>query len=306
MLKAAIFLIFLLINQSVAPRSPDAIDLNKFDFDPNSPQFWNSMRVMPVKFLDKTDNYLSAVFASDYVLKNITFVLPPKLEKEQGHQAVFFQQGKGWEEQIDRKTFLKKFKRDYWLTTYVTTEGENIIIDAHQFKNWQALKTSYASHPDHPRRSVNSPEFWEDIRKTLGVFYDVKGDKAYWIFLNPIEKNEPFIESDYQYISLLNGYLLEKRITKVNRTFDFRILEQGVLTLQKNTVFDKSELEIDKPRRVLNVIIFDGKLRLRPISVDKEYFVANAAKEFWICFYDSKYQSIVRLAQAADEDPNKK
>ncbi len=306
MLKSAIFLIILLISQSVAPRSPDSADLSKFDFDPNSPQFWNSMRVMPVKFLDKTGDQLSAVFASDYFLKNITFVLPPEPEKEQRLQTVFFEQGKGWEEKIDRKSFLKKFKKDYWLTTYLAIKEENIIIDAHQFKNWQALRVSYASHPDHLRRSVDSPEFWEDVRKTLGVFYDIQGDKAFWIFLNPVEKNEPFVKSDYQYINLLNGYLLERRITKINRTFDFRVLEQGVLNLQKNTVFDKSELEIDKPRKVLNVTIFDGKLRLRPISVDKEYFVANAAKEFWICFYDSKYQSIVRLVQAADEDPNKK
>ena len=103
---------------------------------------------------------------------------------------------------------------------------------------------------------------------------------------------------------LLNGQTILKRMTAY-QNFDVRIAEQGVLQIQPNTVFHKQEIENSKPRKVLKFTVTDGKLRLRPLVVDRDYFLKNYSKYLWVCFYDNKYQSLVRLVQTLEEKEQK-
>ena len=299
MFRPALFsILFLLFCKPVLPQDskPD-----NFSYDIKSLDFWNKARIMPVRFLDKVEDKqgntrFSGTFASDFVLEMVNFILPAGTE---GKDA-FFEQSKEWEEQIDRKTFLKKFKKDFWLITYLETGQDNIIVSGHQFKEWQAVKISYASHPDQLRRSIDNPDFWREMRLRVAFFYAFNEDKAYWMFLDAVNKAEPFTDSDHEFITLSNGSKSQKRLT-VNPLFDYRILEQGMFFIQKNTVFHKQEIENTKPRKVLKFTITDPKLRLRPVPTDREYFMVNHLKHFWVSFYDSKYQSLVRVVETIDE-----
>lgn len=302
MLKSAIFSILFLASGVIAsPQSPNSRDLLK---ESETTEFWNNIRVMPVQFLDKSNDqdgntHFSAIFASNFRVERINFILLTETGEEK--KNAFFKRGKEWEEEIDRKEFLKKFKKDFWLTTYLKTEQENIIIAAHQFKEWQALGLSYAGHPEHLRRNTHDLEFWQDIRMGIITFYAIEKDKAYWLFLKQIDKTEPLLETDRTLIPLANGKVVQKRLTAANEYADFRILEQGVFNIQKNTVFQKQETENSKPRKMLKLTIIDGKLRLRSLLLEKDYFLNNFSKHYWICFYDSKHQSLVRVVRAMEE-----
>ncbi|MDP3731347.1 MAG: hypothetical protein Q8R34_02530 [bacterium] len=298
MFKSVFFLIlFLVFCRNALPQDliPD-----KFAYDTNSLEFWNNARILPVRFLDKKDDregntYLSGIFASNYVLERTEFILP-------AHQKeyAFFEHNKEWEEQIDRKTFLKKYKKDFWLVTYFKAGTDNVIVNAHQFKQWESIKQSYASHPDQLRRSADHPDFWQDMRIKPAFFYAFDGDKAYWVFLETINNTEPYSESDHQILTLANNSTARKRILG-HSGFDVRILDQGMLFIQKNTVFHRQELENSKARKMLTFTLTDARLRLRPLLIDREYFVKNSPKHFWICFYDSKLQSLVRVVETIDK-----
>jgi len=305
MFKSAVFstIFFVFCNLSFS-QSADS----DFSFDnANTPEFWNSLRILPVQFLEKNEDKngsirLSAVFTNSFIVERIDFLL--LAEKKTENNPSFFEQSKNWEEEIDRKTFLKKFKKDYWLTTYLSGR-ENILVAAHQFQNWQALKSSYASHLNQFRKSVNDIEFWRDIRTKILYFYEIKEDKAYWLFLQPIDRTEPFLESDRQVISLSHNWTINKRTTS-NPLQDYRVLEQGVLEIQANTIYHRQEMENSKPRKVLKFTIIDSRFRLRPLVVEKDYFVDNFRKHFWICFYDIKSQSLVRIVEAFEKSAEEK
>lgn len=276
-------------------------------YDTNSPEFWSNVRQIPVQFLDKNKNktgdlVLSAMFSSNFVAEKIDFILPA----DKVNRASFFEENKEWEQQIDLKTFLKKFKKNYWLTTYLKVGRENVIISAHQFKNWRSLQASYASDPKQFKHSVNDPDFWKDLRMTLVLFYTVQENKAYWIFLEPLDKTEPVTKEDDQYLYLADNWRLKKRLTATNKLFDFRVIQQGVFYLKDNTVLQQQEMENEKARKVLNVTIFDAKLRLRSTPLDKDYFVKNSAKHFWICFYDYRYQALLRVVESLDHQEQTK
>lgn len=268
--------------------------------NPNHLEFWNNLRIMPVQFLDKRgdksgNTYFSAIFASSLVLEKVDFVLPSSDKQK----SVFFEQKNQWEEQIDRKTFLKKFKKDFWLTTYLKSGTDNIIISAHQFKQWQSLKISFASHPLQLRRNVDSIDFWQDIRMKVVFFHAFDDNKIYWMFLGPIAKTEPFIESDYKLVPLANKTIAHKRYTS-NPFNDFRVLDQGLFYTQKDTVFHKQEIENAKPWKVFKFTITDAKLRLRPLPTDMDYVQKNSSTRLWVCFYDSKNLGLSRVIEAAD------
>lgn len=306
MVKTAVFsIIFLIFFCSlVFPQNHNKT--GNIAYDGNAPEFWNNVRQMPVQFLEKEKDKMgninfSAVFASNLIVEKINFVFPLSKKEE----VAFFEEKKEWEEQIDFDLFLKKFKKDYWLTTYYKIGGENILLSAHQFKSWQSVKNSYAGNPEHLRRNVNDLDFWQDLRMTFVIFYAVEGKKCYWLFLDPIDKTAPFSKSDSEYFPLANGYVIKKRIANINKLFDFRVLQQGVLNLQENTVFHKQEMESEKARKVLKFTIFDAKLRLRPFPTDKGYFLENAANHFWICYYDSKFQTVTRLIESLDKQSKK-
>ena len=107
MLKSAIFSILFLMfcGTALSQDNPPSDSL----YDINSLEFWKRARVMPVRFLEKSEDdqsntRLSAIFASNYVLERINFILPVNSQKD-----AFFEQNNEWEEQIDRKRFLKRF-----------------------------------------------------------------------------------------------------------------------------------------------------------------------------------------------------
>lgn len=302
MFRPTIFFIFFVLFSGFSSSQSKVISQNKTITFQNSPEFWNNVRILPVKFLDKSKDQtghtrLSATFASSLVVERIDFVLMPEEQKELNS---FFEETKGWEEQIDQKEFLKKFKKDFWLTTYLKSGPENIVIGAHQFKNWQLLKRSFPTHPEQLRRSADNPDFWQEMRMRVVSFYAIEGEKAYWMFLDQVDKTEPFEKSDYESLPLVNGENIQKRPTAHPLT-DFRVLEQGVFQIQKNTVFHQQEIEDAKARKVLKFTLTETRLRLRSLVIDKEYFINNRSKHFWICFYDSKLQSLVRVVQAPEK-----
>ena len=310
MRKSALFSIVFLIFCGISfPQSPSPpISPNYKIRDENTPEFWNNLRIMPIQFLEKNEDKngrvrLSAVFASNFVVESIDFLL--LAEKKNESDPSFFEQKEDWEEQIDRKTFLKKFKRNYWITVYLEAGKENVLVAAHKFQSWPALKSSYASHPNQFRRSVNDVDFWKDIRIKMLYFYEIKDNKAYWLFLQSIDKTEPFSENDRQLISLPNGWMVYKRTT-TNHLQDFRAFEEGILQIQENTIYHRQEMENSKPRKVLKFTIIDSKLRLRPLEIEKKYFLENHQKHFWICFYDLKNQSLVRIVEALEKPREEK
>lgn len=300
MLRPAVLLVIFFIFCGIS--FSQSVDSDYSFVNENTPEFWNSLRILPVQFLEKEEEKngnvrLSAIFANSFVVERIDFLLPA--EKKNENNPSFFQQNKDWEEEVGRKTFLKKFKKNYWLATYLSGQS-NILIAAHQFQNWQNLKSSYASHPSQFRKSVNDIEFWKDIRMKMFYFYEIAEDKAYWIFLQPIDKTEPFSESDHQLVNLTKNWVINKRAT-ANPWQDFRVLEQGTLKIQTNTIYHQQEMESSKPRKVLKFTVIDSKFRLRPLVIEKGYFLKNYQKYFWICFYDVKNMSLVRIVQATEK-----
>lgn len=270
----------------------------------NSLEYWENLRIIPLRFFEKRSDeagniYLSAAFASNFTVEaeKINFVLSAAKE----NKPTFFEQSKEWEERIDQKTFLKKFKKDFWLTTYLKTERENIIVSVHQFKQWQSLKVSYATNPNRLQKNLTDPDFWKELRMRVVFVYKVAQDRVHWLFLSSIDKTEPFVKSDYELMSLDGDSSLVKKRQTVNQLRDFRILEQGIFLIQENTVFHKSVMENAKGWRVLKFNITDPRLRLRPLVVDREYFVKNASQLLWICFYDSRIKSLSRVVETLNE-----
>lgn len=292
--SAFLFIFFLVLNNS--PTTGETVLPKDGNFA--SQKFWANLRIMPVKFVEKENDEdgnirFSAIFASNLVSQNIDFVLPAKPVIED----VFFEENGDWKEKIDRKEFLKRFKKNFWLTTYLQEGDENIIVSAHQFKKWEAVKSSYAGHPERLRRSVDIPEFWEDLRMKVVFFYKAEKDRAYWLALDQIDPNEPVTPSDLEPVILADNSTVTKRVKSLDNSH-FRVSGQGVFFIQKNTVFNKQEMENSKPRKILKLTMGDSRLRLQSLPLDQNYFLQNLKKHFWTCFYDSQYDSLSRVIEA--------
>src|SRR3989344_4465415 len=102
MLRMALFSILFLAFCSIAlPQSANQNDLFQNN---NSPEFWNNLRVVPVRFLDKSEDEtgnirLSATFVSDvlYTVEKIDFILSAEPVDAGEDKIGFFKQEREWE-----------------------------------------------------------------------------------------------------------------------------------------------------------------------------------------------------------------
>lgn len=253
-----------------------------------NPRYFN---LLPVQFIAKDEDssgnlILTGDFASPLMSGLVKFKLPS------GQKDSFsIKKDDDWGEQIDRKRFLKKFKKGFWFVVYLASE-ENTICGAYQFKNWEALRSSFADDRDGATRAVDTLVLWERLRLRPLMFVEIKDNKAYWIFVSLV--SGPRTENDEVKIVLKNGMIANKRLLGKDGV-DGRIEDHGVYTLHKNTVFNTSEIESSKIK-IGSYSLFSN-FRVRAKLVDFNYFLEKSTTSIWFCFYDEKTNVIVRLIE---------
>lgn len=271
--------------------------------DRNSLAFFDNISQIPIKFLNrrKDTEVLVGQFASPTVLsyKQLEFNLSPEKKNEKN---LFFMVDGEWEEEVGRKIFLKKFKNDFWLTSYITVGQENVICEAHQFKNWESLRVSYAQGSK--SYSVDTTEFWQNVRTKLVYFYKldemnkisggVVDDGAYWLFVVPTGGIRS--ESDNIPVKLEDGRLVNKISMFADGT-EVRMVDNGIFLFDDKTIFHTTEIKISKLPRVRLANMEFGMLKVRSKPVEKKYFVDNLLNGSWLCFYDKENHKLLRVVE---------
>lgn len=259
--------------------------------DRSSLEFRSTISFVPVKFINKReDGTLIAQFSTRTMFEQMEFKLPRKLKRG------FFEMNGDWEVEISRRVFLKKFKKDFWLVSYVIDQNKDkLICEVSQFKVWQALNASFADS-DNPARSLDSLAYWLDMGSKEVYFYNIKSDKAYWVFaveadtISPNDRSETIkLDDGEHYINraLIHGGSM------------FKVIDHGVYVLDPHCVFNVVETKGPKirvPVPKLPDITF-GKVKMRPKPVDRNYFTGHALKSPWLCFYNKNTGTILRLVE---------
>lgn len=282
--------------------------------DITSPAYYDNLSYLPVKFLNrqKESEILVAQFASPVIFsaKSIEFKLTPETKEEKG---LFLQVDGEWQEIISRKVFFKKFKKDFWLVSYLTLNNENVICGAQQFNNWRSLEVSYAQGSQNFH--IGTIEFWKDLKSTPAYFHEIKEDRAFWFFLQ--DTNSMFLpEQQEETIRFENG----KLVNKYQRSFDGtvgKILDHDFFIIDPNCVFNVLEKKDQRLIQIPKIKITQVELRsykIRSKQVDREHFIRDALKEpipLWFCFYKKDFKNkalvLLRVVRAVpDEESNGK
>lgn len=266
--------------------------------DSSSPEFSRDVKIMPVKFIDRDKGgvHLVGQFASRAALQQIDFTLLPSWPTE------FFMQTGDWHEKIDRKEFLKNFKKRYWLVIYLEGNG-NFVYGATQFKNWETLRISFAQDPDHLLESVDLSSFWKKMRLKGLYFHEIKADMAYWLLLDFKTPLQPDDLSET--IQLENGKVAPRRLKYSLDGKECRLTDHGVFSLHKNCTFHIVETKNTKLLKMKMVKFLPTRHRFRLMPVDRDYFIKNYAQELWLCFYNAESKTILRLDQASRSEDDK-
>lgn len=258
--------------------------------DRTTPAFWENLSHLPVQFTNrhKESGILVGQFISSEVFDftRIEFKLTPENKKEEG---LFFQVDGDWEEEISRKAFLKKFKNDLWVVSYLTVGKENVICEAHQVKNWQSLVVSYAQGSKN--FNIKTPAFWNNLKAVPVYFNEVKEDNAFWLFIQ--ELGNASVPEYAEPIRLQNGKLVNKYQKFSNGALGI-VLDHDFFTIDKNCVFHVMEKKdprlIQIPKIKMTQFALNGrKIRVRP--VDRDYFNKNALQKPWLCFYEKDFEN---------------
>lgn len=273
--------------------------------DRTKPAFWDNLSFLPIRFINrhKESGILTGQFASPDVIsiKQLEFKLVPESKEEKG---LFFRPDKGWEKEINRKTFLERFKKDFWLISYLTIDEERIVCDAHQFQNWQSLVVSYAQGSKN--YNVKTEEFWTNLKSIPAYFQEIKENSAFWLFILDIG-NMPVPEYS-EPIRLQNGVLVN-RYLKFNDGNLGVVLDNDFFTIDKNCVFHVIEKKDPKLIKIPKIKITQfelGSQKIRVKPVDREYFVKNALEEPrqpWLCFYERDFENKLLLLLRAISMP---
>lgn len=253
--------------------------------------FLNKLAIVPVQFVSRDGDKLTAHFLSPTMTKEISFRVPPNKDN------AFFKIDHDWEKEIGRREFFKKFKNDFWLILYVADQ-DNYIYEAHQFKYWESIKASFSQNQDKISESLDFLPYWTKMGMMPVHFASIKNDKAYWLFLVPV--SGPWDPTDSDGFELGEGTLVQRRLKSADG-FEFRVLDHGVFTIRKDCVF--GTVEIKNPRlRVANIsLLGDVKSRLK--IVEKEYFLSKMQTVFWLCFYDKESKNVWRIVEMGGEEP---
>lgn len=261
--------------------------------DPTSLKFWNSQGIVPVRFIDKDEDgvRLMARFESKHMLERMEFVLP--LEREHA----FYQIHGDWQEEISRQTFLKKFKNDFWLVTYLYPEeqgGDLIICNVQQVKDWEALRGSFAQDFQDMTKTIDTLAFWQNIRMKPVFFSDLSGERAKWLFLKKINEQSPPVKTDDS--SGSDG--IQPDIARLKDGGRVLILDRGTFSIDKNCVF--FVLRVRNPLIRVGDIIGKSKMMYRQIS--RAYFFENVSTSLWLCSFDHTNGNLLQAVGTVSED----
>ncbi|MEK7151178.1 MAG: hypothetical protein AAB784_00485 [Patescibacteria group bacterium] len=259
--------------------------------DPDSLDSWDEVLTLPVKFIENKEGVLIAHFVSKSMFQQFYFKLPQDLK------SGFFSVDGEWEEEISRKEFLKKIKKDFWMLAYrekiVDQKKENIICEAHQFKNWESLAVNYGSSSSNILKSVDTVAFWQNIRVRPVYFYGhaLEEDRMFWLFLN--ETKDPIDEND---LVRLENDLYLTRVFKSRDGFLLKLLDYGRFFIAKDCVFHEVEtkdpMKIKVPLRDFKMTF--GKTRSRLKVIDRLQFLEKAKAYLWLCFFDKDSNILIR------------
>ncbi len=257
-----------------------------------SPDFWKGLSMIPIQFVKKEDDdHLIGLFISETTVEQMKFILPAINPKR-----AFFESSGGWENEISRRQFLKKFKEDLWLVAYLADRG-NIICEAHQVKNWESLRVSYAHEQDNILSDINTKKFWLNM-KVMPVFFDkILANQAHWFFLVPANELPKDYVSEGDVLSEENDARAHSSF-KARDGIVFKALDKGIFIISKDSVFHT--LELKKSRQILKIIVTKTKIRAKSISQD--YFVENFNKSFWMCYYDKDTNKILHMTELPGSD----
>lgn len=245
--------------------------------------------IMPVQFVSYENEILTALFVSKIMSEKMEFHLASVLE-----HGLFETNGE-WEEEISRKTFLKKIKKDYWMVVYKKAGEKNVLCGAHQFKNLESLRINYGQASDNLLKTVDTIAYWRTMKVRPLAFYAVEEERGCWLFLTVTD--EP-LSKENEYVELENKQLIPQ-IFKTKDNTHLQVVEHGVFTIAKNCVFHILETKPPKKVRLpmTDTGITLGRPRARVKSVDKAYFIENMKKYLWLCFFDEKAGVLLRIVQ---------
>lgn len=276
--------------------------------DTSSLLFYENLSQIPIKFLRKSTDgeFLIGQFASPTVIffKEFKFRITSEIKDERN---LFFETDGNWEQEISRKTFIKKIKKDFWLVTYLTVNQENIICRANQFRDWESLRISYGHEA---KLAVDTMEFWKNMRAKFVFFYQIdeiqdtgqeaKSYRAYWTFVVPT--NGISMAGDDE-LELLDSDKLVRRIQQFSDGEEARIIDHGFFIINDQTIFHTIDLKIPKLPRIKLARMEFGMLKARPRPVDKDYFFKTTDSP-WTCFYNNKDGKLLRAVEAVSPEEN--
>jgi hypothetical protein len=247
-------------------------------------EFWENLRIVPVKFIGKEKDYLVAQFSSDLMVRQINFKILP----EQSHS--FLKLSGNWEEEIDAKQFLKEMKKDLWLVIYFAG-SENIIYEVHQFKNWISVDSSFPSDPERIAKSNKTLAYWSRLRMSLLYFYYISGDEANWILFTATDSVPA--QADNEVLELKNHFKIKKYSPPSKESVGLEVSKSGTFTVDERCTF--STIEVRSPRiKLPNLPLLGNAVRTKSQAVTKDYFLKNTEKGLWLCFYDNSSLHLLR------------
>ncbi len=268
--------------------------VNEWWKDRNSEECWENIAIVPVQFIGINGDYLIGQFSSKYMLEQINFKF--KLDSGIKYDQHFFYSTSREEIEINQEDFLKRFKKDFWMVTYFP-ELDNALVEAHQFKNWNSLQFSYAQDRGNAMESVEILRFWNKIGIKPVLFHSVDNEKAYWIFVVPLDDNE----NNYREIIEKEEVVLEnnqRMSTVLNLGGGIRVIlvDHGVFYLHKNCVFYATKF--DGEGRITNLVSkIIRRFKVKHEAENRGYFMSNFSKGLWFCYYNKDTNVLLRAVE---------
>jgi len=295
------FILGIFVHSSLAQGGKDKTTVEIDDFacgltsSGESFSAWQDLSIIPVKFSEKNKEgtILDAYFASDFLVERKTFTISNE------KKPLFYKIDGDWSEAIDAKEFLKIFKKEFWLVSYIPTQN-NVVCQAFQFRDWRALEASFGQDYEEIRNgsilgTVHDPAFFKNIRVAPFSFVSIEDEKALWLFVLVVNgSSNPFQSKT---ITLENGLTYNRR-GRSRDGFDIEVTDYGSFELGPKIVFETAEYKF--PRfRWGNYSL--GNVKVRSKLVDRVYFEKNMTNFQWLCFYDYQTGKILRLAEMMPE-----
>src|SRR3989338_628109 len=255
--------------------------------DRDQAKFWDDLSILPVEFATFKDNRLTASFASPYATNMIYFWLPPDLN------LGFMGRNGAWEEELDRNSFLKRIKKEFWLVIYRKIADENVLCEAHQFQNWQSIRATYGNVSKGPE-TVEGIRYWQALRMRPLYFHEITEKEAHWLLLMPRDTAPENVEL----VKLENGEVLSK-ILKTKDGWFVEITDHGIFKISEDSIFHIVETKAPEKRGFFKTLarfaLSGTKIRARP--VDLAYFMENGKKNFWLSFFNKDEKILSRSIQ---------